>query len=107
MKLFRKKKKYPTKPEEMLDSIEKTIVPIMTKYGITRAWIYGDYYEGVADWFSDVDIMVMPEEVVGQQLAFMGDCWDALNFRLYATTYKKGDKRSEYILNHSRLVHAP
>ena len=41
-----------------LDKIKKKIVPILKKYGVTKAGIFGSYARGEQNKKSDVDILI-------------------------------------------------
>ncbi|MBS3074029.1 nucleotidyltransferase family protein [Candidatus Pacearchaeota archaeon] len=52
-----------TRGERNLDEIKKKVTPILERYGVTKAGIFGSFARGENDPYSDVDILVeMPKE---------------------------------------------
>jgi len=71
-------------------SLAKRAIPVLERYGVLRAGIFGSYARGEAGPDSDLDLLVeLPEgssllDLVGLQQ----DLSDELELRVEATTYK-------------------
>ena len=48
-----------------MDKIQALIVPILMKYGVKRAALFGSYARGDFDEKSDVDILIQPPNGMG------------------------------------------
>ena len=61
---------YKDRKKDLLDSIKKKVIPILRRYGIKKAGIFGSYAVGKAKKNSDVDIIIKPKKGMG--LGFIG-----------------------------------
>lgn len=48
-----------------MDDIKNTILPILLKYGVKKASLFGSYARGSFDKTSDVDILIEPPKDMG------------------------------------------
>lgn len=59
-----------SKNNKLKKSIEKKIVSILKKNGVTKAAVFGSYARGDATKDSDIDILIQPPKGIG--LGFIG-----------------------------------
>jgi len=52
-----------------MDTVEHSIVPLLKKYGVTKAAVFGSYARGTYTRESDIDILIEPPKGMG--LAFI------------------------------------
>ncbi len=52
-----------------MESVQNSIIPILRKYGVVKASMFGSYARGDFDASSDVDILIQPP--VGMGLGFV------------------------------------
>lgn len=48
-----------------MDAIKETIIPVLEKYGVKKAALFGSYARGDFDASSDVDILIEPPQHMG------------------------------------------
>ncbi len=102
--MFGRRKTKPMTQDEMMDRIASAVAPLLRSHGVDRAWLYGDYYIGIAEWGDIPSIMV--DEGVRWPSALIQECHDALGFYVRLTIAHPGTKQTDYALKHSRVIHA-
>ncbi|HLD15230.1 MAG TPA: nucleotidyltransferase domain-containing protein [Candidatus Nanoarchaeia archaeon] len=70
--------------KKLLENIKKKIIPILKRYGVKKAGIFGSYAVGKAKKNSDVDILIKPPKGMG--FGFIG-----LEIKLSEALKKKVD----------------
>lgn len=85
-----------------MKNVTDTIVPILQKYGVKKASLFGSYARGTADEQSDVDILIEPPEGMGMAVVRLKrDLETTLNKKVDVVSYN-GISRylKKYILAH-------
>lgn len=87
-------------------SLQQLIVPVLQKYGVKKAALFGSYARGDFDETSDVDLIIEPPRGMG--LEFIGlkhELEDTLQKRIDFITYNSVDKYLKpYIFEHLRPI---
>lgn len=83
-----------------MQSIIAQVKPVLIKYGVKKAALFGSYAQGTADSLSDVDILITPPQGMG--LSFINlklELEDVLNKKVDLVSYNGISKYLEkYIL---------
>lgn len=51
-----------------MKDITTSVIPVLKKYGVKKASLFGSYARGTADEKSDVDILIEPPEGMGMTI---------------------------------------
>ncbi|MBS3156894.1 nucleotidyltransferase family protein [Candidatus Woesearchaeota archaeon] len=77
------------KNNKQILNIKKKIIPVLRKYKIKKAGIFGSYARGDSKKKSDVDILVQPPKGMGLEFIGMGlELEEKLKKRVDLVTYK-------------------
>lgn len=89
-----------------MDTITQKIIPVLEKYGVKKATLFGSYARGDYDENSDIDILIQPPKGMG--LEFFGlkhSLEDTLQKKVDLITYNGIDKYLKpYILQHQKDI---
>lgn len=83
-------------------NLHANIIPILKKYGVKKAALFGSYARGVADEKSDIDILIKPPEGMGMTIVRLKrDLEDTLHKKVDLVSYNGISKYlKKYILAH-------
>ena len=83
-----------------MGNIAANIIPVLKKYGVKRASLFGSYARGTADEKSDVDILIEPPEGMGIAIVHLKrDLEDSLHKKVDLVSYNGISKYlKKYIL---------
>jgi predicted nucleotidyltransferase len=91
-----------------MDKYTVKIIPILKKYGVTRASLFGSVVRGEGTQKSDIDILINPAagttlfDMAGMQI----DLQKSLNKSVDLVTYGSIDpKLKEYILKDEKVIY--
>jgi len=77
------------KNKSQINAIKRKILPVLKKYKIKRAGIFGSYARGDNKKSSDVDILVQPAKGMGFKFFGMGlELEEKLNKKVDLVTYE-------------------
>ena len=77
------------KNNKQILNIKKKIIPVLRKYKIKKAGVFGSYARGDSKKKSDVDILVQPPKGMGLEFIGMGlELEEKLKKRVDLVTYK-------------------
>lgn len=89
-----------------MDDITQKIIPVLEKYGVKKAALFGSYARGDYDEKSDVDILIQPPKKMG--LKFFGlkhSLEDTLQKKVDLVSYNGIDKYLKpFILEHQKQI---
>lgn len=94
-------------PEEkaMLDKICRVVSKIADRYHYGDVWVFGNYYVGIYEDDTPVQVMLDPRQPNKYLHAFAYDCWEELGLVTVLDFLEPGTPRTEYIMRNSRKVH--
>ena len=83
-----------------MKNITSEVVPVLKKYGVKKAALFGSYARGTADEKSDIDILIEPPEGMGMSIVRLKrDLEDSLHKKVDLVSYNGISKYlKEYIL---------
>jgi len=71
-----------------MKDVTNTIIPILTKYGVKKASLFGSYARGTNDEKSDVDILIEPPDGMGMAIVRLKrDLESSLNKKVDLVSY--------------------
>lgn len=81
-------------------NLQANIIPVLKKYGVKKAALFGSYARGVADEKSDIDILIEPPERMGMTIVRLKrDLEDTLHKKVDLVSYSGINKYlKKYIL---------
>ena len=86
--------------------IQDIIIPVLKKYGVKKASLFGSYAKGLADPDSDVDLLIEAPAGMGMEfISLKHELEDSLHKKVDLVTYKGLDRYLEpYILNSQKSI---
>jgi uncharacterized protein len=86
--------------------IQQTIIPILQKYGIKKASLFGSYVSGGFDESSDIDILIEPPSDMGLEFVDLKhELEDTLQKKVDLVTYQGLDRYLKpYILKSQKSI---
>ena len=71
-----------------MKDVTNSIIPVLQKYGVKKASLFGSYARGTADEKSDVDILIEPPEGMGMAVVRLKrDLESSLNKKVDVVSY--------------------
>lgn len=89
-----------------MTDIQKIIKPILLKYGVEKASLFGSYVNGDFDEDSDIDILIQPPKGMGMEyISMKHELEDSLKKKVDLVCYKSIDKYLKpYILDSQQPI---
>jgi len=87
-------------------NIQDKIVPVLKKYGVKKASLFGSYARGDFDQQSDIDLLIEAPQGMGMQFIILKhELEDTLKKKIDLLTYKSLDKYLKpYILQFEKPI---
>lgn len=94
-------------PEEkaMLDKICRVVSKVADRYHYGDVWVFGNYYVGIYDDDTDIQILIDNHQPHGDLYKFAYDCSKELGLGTVIEFLVPGTRRTDYIMRNSRKVH--